>query len=166
MKFPINRKLAVGALAAGLALGGTGVAVASSGDTAEDTKKASGAESNMEESDPSYTGSVKAPADTESDGAEGEDSEASEAAESEALQSLATITAEQAKAAALAAVDGEAGEVELGNENGYVVYEVEVTTADNQSVEVKVDAGDGAVLAQEAEDENEADEADEAATTG
>ena len=68
-----------------------------------------------------------------------------ENAESERLKSLARITPEQASAAALAQVPGTVKKVELENENGNVVYGVEIKTADGKS-DVKVDAGDGRVL--------------------
>ncbi|MCL4492213.1 MAG: PepSY domain-containing protein [Nitrospirae bacterium] len=36
--------------------------------------------------------------------------------------------------------------VELANENGYLVYRVEIVKADHQIVDVKVDAGNGVVI--------------------
>jgi uncharacterized membrane protein YkoI len=65
----------------------------------------------------------------------------SEADESAALAPLATITPEQASAAAQADVPGDVQKVELDNENGSLVYSVEIGGKD-----VKVDAGNGAVL--------------------
>jgi uncharacterized membrane protein YkoI len=80
------------------------------------------------------------------DGEKGEESEGRAAgAESERLQSLARITPEQAQAAALAQVPGTVKKVELENEDGNVVYGVEIKTAKGES-DVKVDAGDGHVL--------------------
>ena len=61
------------------------------------------------------------------------------------MKSLARITPEQAQAAALAQVPGTVKKVELENEDGNVVYGVEIKTADGES-NVKVDAGDGRVL--------------------
>ena len=49
----------------------------------------------------------------------------------------------------LAAVPGTAGTATLENENGNVVYSVIVTTSTG-AVDVKVDAGNGKVLAQDA----------------
>lgn len=67
----------------------------------------------------------------------------SEADESAALAGLATITPEQAKAAALQANPGTTVvKVELDNENGALVYGVELSNG----VDVKVDAGNAAVL--------------------
>lgn len=71
-----------------------------------------------------------------------------EAAESQALQAMAKITADDAKNAALKAVSGTVKKVSLDNENGNVVYSVEIQTASG-SVDVKVDAGNGQVLAQD-----------------
>jgi uncharacterized membrane protein YkoI len=77
------------------------------------------------------------------DGEEAEDR--AEGAESERLKSLARITPEQARDAALAQVPGTVKKVELENEDGNVVYGVEIKTAKGES-DVKVDAGDGRVL--------------------
>jgi hypothetical protein len=88
---------------------------------------------------PSYTGSVTAP---QSQGA-------NETDESAALQPLAKISAADATKAALAAVPGTASTATLENENGNVVYSVVVTTSTG-SVDVKVDAGNGKVLSQDA----------------
>jgi uncharacterized membrane protein YkoI len=67
----------------------------------------------------------------------------SEADESAALAGLATITPEQAKAAALQANPGATVvKVELDNENGALVYSVELS----DGADVKVDAGNATVL--------------------
>lgn len=80
------------------------------------------------------------------DGEKGEEAEdRAEGAESERLKSLARITPEQARDAALAQVPGTVKKVELENEDGNVVYGVEIKTAKGES-DVKVDAGDGRVL--------------------
>jgi uncharacterized membrane protein YkoI len=63
------------------------------------------------------------------------------------LASLAKITADQARDAALAANPGTtATQVELDNENGCLVYSVELSNG----ADVKVDAGNGQVLHTEA----------------
>ncbi len=81
----------------------------------------------------------------------------SEADEATALADLATITPEQAKDAALAANPGTAVvKVELDNENGALVYSVEL----DNGLDVKVDAGDGAILHTEQADADEAGAAD------
>ncbi|MCG6880792.1 MAG: PepSY domain-containing protein [Deltaproteobacteria bacterium] len=61
--------------------------------------------------------------------------------------SLAKLTPAQAVHKALAAVHGQVLKTELENENGFLVYGVEVVTAARAIVEVKVDAGSGKVLA-------------------
>lgn len=65
----------------------------------------------------------------------------SEQDESKILAGLAKITADQAKKAAEAKIGSAASSVELGSENGSLVYEVKIG---NQ--EVKVDAGNGSIL--------------------
>ncbi len=70
----------------------------------------------------------------------------SEADEAAARAPLATITEDEAVAAAQAEVPGTVDEVELDNENGSLVYEVKIG-----GQEVKVDAGNGAVLHIEAD---------------
>lgn len=87
--------------------------------------------------------------DNEANESDAEDQ--AEAAESSRLQSLATFTPEQAKSAALAQVPGTVKKVELENEDGNVVYGVEIKTADGER-DVKVDAGNGKVLHVEKDD--------------
>jgi hypothetical protein len=67
---------------------------------------------------------------------------------------LAKITHDQAVQKALAAVQGRVLKTELEDENGFLVYGVEVVAADKAIVDVKVDAGSGKVLAM---DRDEAD---------
>jgi hypothetical protein len=72
--------------------------------------------------------------------------------------SLAKLTPAQALHKALAAVHGQVLKTELENENGFLVYRVEVVTADKAIVAVKVDAGSGKVLAKnldKADDEDQ-----------
>ncbi|MHB8928346.1 MAG: PepSY domain-containing protein [Bacillota bacterium] len=111
---------------------------------------------------PSYTSSIQVPnpQDQTGDGTEGKDSaknaeeqSGNEAAEAAALQAMAKLSPEQAKAAALAAVPGTVVEVDLDNENGNLVYSVEVKTADGVK-ELKIDAGNGQVLAQDSQNED------------
>ena len=75
------------------------------------------------------------------------------------LQELAKVDQAAAERAALEAVPGTVHETELEtSDNGYVVYNIEVTGDDGKSHEVKVDAGNGEVPHQDLEDE--ADESD------
>jgi uncharacterized membrane protein YkoI len=68
---------------------------------------------------------------------------------------LAKLTSDQAVAKALDAVKGKVLNTELENENGFLVFGVEVVTADKAIVDVKVDAGSGKVLAM---DQDKADD--------
>jgi hypothetical protein len=70
---------------------------------------------------------------------------------------LAKLTFDQAVTKALGAVQGKVLKTELENENGFLVYGVEVVTPDRAIVDIKVDAGSGKVLAM---DRDEADEED------
>jgi uncharacterized membrane protein YkoI len=82
-----------------------------------------------------YTGSIQVD-DAQYDGM-------SEADEAAALQSKATISAADAETAALAANPGATVvKTELDNENGSVVYSVELSNGND----VKVDAGNGQIL--------------------
>jgi uncharacterized membrane protein YkoI len=60
---------------------------------------------------------------------------------------LAKLSFDQAVAKAHAAVQGKVLKMELENENGFLVYGIEVVGADKAIVSVKVDAGSGNVLA-------------------
>ena len=73
-----------------------------------------------------------------------------ESTEATQLAALAKVTADEAGAAATAAVPGTVTGIRLENEDGSVVYTVEVSTTTG-TVDVTVDAGTGAVLAQEAD---------------
>ncbi|MGB9592763.1 MAG: PepSY domain-containing protein [Anaerolineae bacterium] len=85
--------------------------------------------------EPLYSGSI-AVDQTQFDGM-------SETDEAAALQKMATISADQAKMAAEAANPGAtATKVELDNENGALVYSVELSNG----LDVKVDAGNGQIL--------------------
>ncbi len=63
-----------------------------------------------------------------------------------AFAGMAKISLDSAVNAAMQAVPGKALKVELENENGHLVYGVEIAKADKQVVDVKVDAGNGKVL--------------------
>ena len=59
---------------------------------------------------------------------------------------LAKIDPYEAVKIALKKVEGKLLKVELENENGFLVYGVEVVTKDKSIMDVKVDAGSGIVL--------------------
>jgi uncharacterized membrane protein YkoI len=85
-------------------------------------------------------------------GADNED----ESAEAAALAKLAKLSEADARNAALAKFPGATiQKASLGDENGYLVWEVELTDASKTAHEVKVDAGNGAILATEANDADE-----------
>lgn len=153
-----KKKLLVGALAATVLSLGGGAAMAAQQapeTTADGTKQ--------EEQDPSYKGSIGAPEEKgDKEVAEGKEGPENEAAETQQLSGLAKIDQKAAEDAALQAVPGTVKDAELGDENGYVVWDVEVQASDGTLQEVKVDAGNGQVLAQESEND-EGSEANEAA---
>ena len=102
-------------------------------DDAEESEAAGEADSGVQE--PAYAGSVSV------DKTQTEN--LSEADEAAALQSQADIIAADAEAAALAANPGASViKTELDNENGALVYSVELSNG----ADMKVDAGNGAVL--------------------
>jgi uncharacterized membrane protein YkoI len=105
--------------------------------------------SSTQEEQPSYQGSIAAP-----------EGQGDEAAESSQLESLAKIDQATAEQAALKAVPGTVKNTELENENGFVVYGVEINGNDGQTHDVKVDAGNAEVLHQDVDgaDENSGSE--------
>jgi len=144
----VRKTITTSALALGVLAGSAGIAsaVSSQGSTAQPAPTSTAED---ETQDPTLNGSVQSP---EVEGRSEDD-------ESAALESLASITADDARQAALTANPGATvNDVQLGNENGSVVYEVGMIDSTGFAIEVKVDAGDGAVLAQESGD----DEANEA----
>lgn len=75
---------------------------------------------------------------------------------------LAKLTPDQAVQKALETVQGKVLKTELENENGFLVYGVEVVAADKSIVDVKVDAGSGKILAMDRDQMDERDhESDE-----
>jgi uncharacterized membrane protein YkoI len=82
--------------------------------------------------EPSYKGSISVGQAKESD-----------------FPGMAKISLEEATQAALARVPASALKSELEDENGYLVYGIEVVSSDRSVTDVKVDAGTGAVLALE-----------------
>jgi len=84
-----------------------------------------------------------------------------ERGEAAQLASLAKIDVSQASSAALAQVPGTVLKVALDNENGNLVYSVEIKTGSNEIKDVKVDAGNGQVLHMDAEHEGGDEQEDE-----
>ena len=151
MRHKIKKALMIGVLgAAAFAAGGATVASAATGGGGLTGSQ-----------DPAVNGTISARAETT---AEGADTPASGKAQSDQLRFLAKITATQAQATAAKAAGGTAAAATLGDENGFVVYEVAVTTPKGP-VDVKIDAGSGAVLAQDS-GENDGEQADETEAPG
>lgn len=85
-------------------------------------------------------------------GAQQEQSGANEQGESADLAAQAKITADQAKAAALAQFPGASvGKVDLDNENGAVVYSIQLTDLAGKAQDVKVDAATAKVVQTQAD---------------
>ncbi len=102
------------------------------------------AESSQETQDPGYHGSIQVPQSQANQ---------SEQTETAALQGLAQITADQARQAALVQFPGaNVSTVTIENENGSLVYSVQLTNAQGPH-DVKVDAGTGQVLHVDAGDQ-------------
>ncbi len=80
--------------------------------------------------------------------------------ESAQLNSLAKITKEQANQIALNNVQGTIKDSELENEDGSVVYNVDVVK-DNVETEVKIDAGNGNVLSITKEDKDDGNDGEQ-----
>lgn len=170
MRKSVTRTIATGAVAAALVLGGAGVVAATTGAAlpgathAASSTPAPGAGGDSHDQETAIVGTIAAPPEADEATEKSEtaaEETAREAAETKALEALATVTPDEAKAAAVKVVPGTVNKVELDEEDGFVVYEVEVTAADGTVTEVIIDAGNGSVLAQETEDANEANEADE-----
>jgi uncharacterized membrane protein YkoI len=66
--------------------------------------------------------------------------------EESAYPGLAQITLEQAKDVALANIQGEVLKIELEEENGFLVYGVEIVTPEKIITDIKIDAGNGGIL--------------------
>lgn len=107
-----------------------------------------------------FKGSVAAPAEN------GDEGSHDEAAEAQDLQKLANIDQSAAEKAALQAVPGTVESAELEEENGYVVYDVNVAGDDGQDHHVDVDAGNGKVLQKETGEDNESGEENESYESG
>lgn len=152
-----KRKLVAGAVVAAVLTVGAGSAAIAAQQQPQDT---TGTQTTSQDQHPAINGAVAAPAGTETnDATEGSGNDAAEAKQ---LESLAKIDRAAAEKAALQAVPGTVVETELDNENGFVVYSVEVKSTDGTVTDVKVDAGNGQVLAQG----SEVNDGQEGGTTG
>jgi uncharacterized membrane protein YkoI len=101
----------------------------------DNVEEQAGDQNEVDEQQPQYTGSITVD-DSQYEGM-------SEADEAAALQDMAAISSAEAEAAAVAANPGTTVvKTELDNENGVVVYSVELSNG----MDVKVDAGNGEIL--------------------
>jgi uncharacterized membrane protein YkoI len=145
----MKKKILVGLLASGLVLTSIGLSGVNHGVFASKTSSTPAVQTvatNQENVDanvqePSYAGSIKV----------SESNYTSESDESAALQSLAKITAAEAEKAALTQVPGTVVKTTLDNENGNLVYSVEIKESSGSVKDVKIDAGNGSVLIVEAD---------------
>lgn len=163
-----RRGIVAGAtLAALVAGGGLSVAAAAQGSPPDTTAPASRQETGQEageQPDASFTSSITSPEAPEGkDGSEADEA-AQDKADEAALAKLATVTPAQASEAATKAVPGKAATPKLENEDGNVVYSVEVTDAAGTVHDVVVDAGNAKILASEVDqpDANEGPEGNDA----
>ncbi|MCH1643128.1 PepSY domain-containing protein [Paenibacillus timonensis] len=88
---------------------------------------------------------------------EDKDSEVSDKQEQQQLEKEAKISAEESKTIALKEVNGQVTDTELEDEDGTVVYGVEITDAQGKKHDVKVDAKTGKVLKVDVDDENDSE---------
>jgi len=72
-----------------------------------------------------------------------------------AMAARAKITSSEAARIAQTALPGKVIETQLDDENGYLVWEVEVIGDQGQEAQLKIDAGDGRLLAVEAGEQGE-----------
>lgn len=142
------KKIIAGVAAASVLTVGAGAAMAAQQSPQETTGTQA---AQQQEQEPSFNGSVAAPPETEANDAT--ENPGNDAAEAKQLEGLARIDQPAAEGAALGAVPGKVQQTELDNENGSVVYSVEILGQDGKLQEVVVDAGDGKVLAQGAEED-------------
>jgi len=68
----------------------------------------------------------------------------------QAMSKQARISAEEAAQIAAKALPGKVVESQLGEENGYLIWEVSMLSADGKESQLKLDAGNGRLLAVEA----------------
>ncbi len=126
-----------------LAIGATGMVSAQNAEKTNLQVSDKESDSGIDEQDiqePLYTSSITVP-----------ESSLSEEQESSELAKYATISEKPAETVALQLVPGELGKIGLENENGNVVYSVEIMTSTGIT-DVKVDAGNGHVLCIENDD--------------
>lgn len=125
--------ITLGAVVLGLVLLGTGDAA-----------------SHQESQQPAYTSSIQ----VKDQGREGQGERHRERREAAQLASLAKIDLARATAAALAQVPGTVLKAELDDDNGNLVYSIEIVTNTHEIKDVKLDAGNSNVLHVDADDQD------------
>lgn len=88
---------------------------------------------------------------------EDKDGEVSDKQEQQQLEKAAKISAEESTTIALKEVKGQVTDTELEDEDGTVVYGVEITDDQGKKHDVKVDAKTGKVLKVDMDDENDSE---------
>ncbi|MDK2992811.1 MAG: hypothetical protein PWP48_2044 [Clostridiales bacterium] len=151
------RKAAIPVLAGAVVLGSlVGFAVPNKSSAAP--QKPPAVQQTQEQS-PSYKASIFL-GQQDQNGGETADSQ-SEAQEDAAIAAKARITKDDAIKAVSAAYPGYTiKDASLGNENGYLIYEVTATDTSSKAVEVKVDAGNAKVLASDNDSEDKGEAAE------
>lgn len=148
-----NKKTVVGSIASLALIGGVAATGVVAANAASGTSSASQSEKG-EANDAPIKGSISVaePAQEESD-----------AAEAAKLAKLATVDKKAANAAAVDTVPGSSVvETDLEEEDGFLVYEVDVKDTAGVTTEVIIDAGNTKVLASEVEGDEESDAAESA----
>ncbi|THJ65591.1 hypothetical protein E8P82_11435 [Arthrobacter echini] len=159
-----KKKAVVGSIAGLVLVGGTalgGIAVANANTTGTDSMGTSDVaqDERGESNEAKVKGSISVPESA---------TEVSDAEESAQLAKLATIDTSAAEKAAAASVPGSTVvSSELGDEDGFVVYEVDVKDDAGTVTEVTVDAGDASILASETgDDDDDQEDGNEAKVKG
>ncbi len=122
-------------LLAMIVIGTAGVSAIQAANTTK-AKSAQAIDTQKDVQEPSYVASIKAPQTTEDN----------EIREAKILANYAKITSKDAENAALAKVSGKVVKTSLDNENGYIVYSIEILTPSGMKKDVKIDAGNGTIL--------------------
>ncbi len=77
------------------------------------------------------------------------------------MAKLATVTSSEASRISSIAISGNVVETKLEDENGYLVWKVEMIDGNGHEAELMIDAGNGRLLAAENNDEDDEDDEDD-----
>lgn len=75
-----------------------------------------------------------------------------------AIAGQARLTSSEAAKIATTALPGKVSETNLDDENGYLIWEVEIIDPNGHETQLKIDAGNGRLLAAESESDEDRDE--------